>query len=473
MKRKIFLILFLSLFMVNYKTINVKAESASFYEAEYIDGIYMNKYQYSTQTIYYQKARFFRKAVTNEYAYCIEPFKFFNQNSVYEATITPNNLTPAQIDRIKKIAYFGYGYGTHNGTKWYAIAQLMIWQTADTNGDYYFTDSLNGNRINAYQKEINEINSLINNYGKKPSFDNETFTIVEGQTLIINDQNNVLDSYKNNNNLQINNNTITIDSLSVGNYEYNLYKENSNFKTPILFYQANDSQALIKIGDLENIQTKFKINVIKTSLTINKIDKDTHSIIPTGQATLDGAEYEIYDENMKKISNITIKDNIGILNNLEFGKYYVKELTAGEGYTIDTNTYEINITPDTPNVDLVLENKVIEKEITIHKEYGENEKWNNEENTEFEIYDTNNYLIKTIITDESGTAKTILPYGEYKLIQKNSKDGYYKNDPYKLIIDNQSPEYINLKDLKIPVPNTHNDSFIYKIIKFLIKIIKW
>ena len=58
-------------------TLPVKAETATFYEAEYIDGIYMSKYNFTTKTTYYQKARFFRKNGTNEFAYCIEPFSFF------------------------------------------------------------------------------------------------------------------------------------------------------------------------------------------------------------------------------------------------------------------------------------------------------------------------------------------------------------------------------------------------------------
>ena len=276
MKKKIFLILILSLFIVNYKTINTKAETANFYEAEYIDGIYMNKYQYSTQTIYYQKARFFRKSDTNEYAYCIEPFKFFNANATYETTITPSNLSNEQIDRIKKIAHFGYGYGTHNGTKWYAITQMMIWQTADLNGDYYFTDSLNGNRINIYQKEMEEINSLINNYNKLPSFTNETYTIVEGEKLVITDQNNILNDYKDTSNLKREGNSIIIEDLKAGEYTYNLSKEDTNFNTPIIFYQANNSQALIKNGYLDKITAEFKVKVIKTDITITKIDKDTN-----------------------------------------------------------------------------------------------------------------------------------------------------------------------------------------------------
>ena len=84
------------------KTINVNAETANFYEAEYIDNIYMSKYQYSNNTIYYQKARFFRKSDTGEAAYCIEPFNFFNEYSTYESTMDPYNLSEEQKITIKQ-----------------------------------------------------------------------------------------------------------------------------------------------------------------------------------------------------------------------------------------------------------------------------------------------------------------------------------------------------------------------------------
>ena len=174
----------------------VNAESTLFYEGEYIDGIYMNKYQYSTKTIYYQKARFFRKEGSNEFAYCIEPFAFFKENSIYDSTFSPAGLSSEQLKRISLLAHFGYGYHDHQDQKWYAITQMMIWQTADpSSGDYYFTDGLNGNRINAYTNEMNEINNLINDYLTLPSFNNQEFTMVEDHSLTINDSNHVTYKY--------------------------------------------------------------------------------------------------------------------------------------------------------------------------------------------------------------------------------------------------------------------------------------
>ena len=457
----------ISIFLVDI--VPVYAEDASFYEGEYIDNIYMNKYQYSTNTIYYQKARFFRKSDTGEFAYCIEPFNFFNDYAPYESTINPNNLSSYQIDRISKIAHFGYGYSNHTDSKWYAITQMMIWKTADPNsGDYYFTDSLNGNRVDYYTGEMNEIEALIANYEIIPSINNQTYTIVEDQELTINDTNQVLNNYHSND-LTINNNSITINNLKEGEYNYNLSRQDNFYNKPLIFYQSYSSQNLVKTGDLNDINISFKIKVIKTKIDITKIDKDNQSITPRGDAFLDGAIYELYDQDMNKLKELTIKNNQAILNNILFGTYYLKELSPGKGYTLDNNTYEIIISEDHPNKELILENKVIEKEIIIDKEYGEDNNFNKEKNIDFDIINSKGDIVKTVTTNDYGIARFILPYGQYQIKQLNSTKGYYKTGPIYLdVLDNETKK-IELKDYKIPVPNTHTDNnFLFIIFMILL-----
>ena len=444
---------------------NVKAESARFYEAEYIDNIYMNKYDYNSHITYFQKARFFRKTNTNEFAYCIEPFKIFNENSNYESTINPNSLTNEQINRISKIAHFGYGYKNHTEPKWYAITQFMIWQ-ASSNGDYYFTDSLNGNRINIFQNEIYEINKLIEDYDKLPSINNN-YTIVSGNNLIIETD---LNNFKvTGENLTQENNKLIINPTKEGTYTYNLTKEDNNYNKPYIFYQSSNSQNLIETGDIKSINTSFTVDVIKTEIEITKIDKDTKYIIPKGEANLDGAIYSLYDENNNLIKDLEIVNNQAIINNIPLGKYYLKEKQPGIGYLLDNNTYEINITKEDSKQKLILENKVIEKTITIEKKYGDTNILKGEKNISFDIYNNNYEKISTITTNSLGIVEFTLPYGKYTLKQINTTKGYSKVDDITIKVDNQDSEIIELKDLKIEVPNTHTNNYLLiEIIKLLL-----
>ena len=449
-----------------------------FYEAEYIDGIYMNKYQYSNNTIYYQKARFFRKKNTNEFAYCIEPFKFFNENSEYHTTLTPDNLTENQKNRIAKIAHFGYGYKNHTNNKWYAITQMMIWQEADkTNGEFYFSEELNGERKNLYQSEINEINKLINDYDKNPTLVNETFYTVEGTNIAITDTRYVLNNYKTDSNIiTISGNTVSYINPKKGEYEFTFKRDESMYNKPTIFYQTNTGQNLMETGNIDNKEFKFKIIVLNTKINITKLDKDTKSINPSGDAELDGAVYEILDSTKRKIGETTIVNNIAVIENKAFGTYYIKEISPGKGYTLDDNIYEINISKDNPITELILENEVIKKKIIIEKKYGDNNTFNNEKNIDFKIYNSKNEYIKTISTDENGQVEIELPYGTYKFEQVNSTTGYSKVDPFTVNVEDSEEEKIELKDYRIPVPNTHTKTrkkvnLLLLLITLLFKII--
>lgn len=466
-----FLITVLSTFLLNI--FNVHAESATFYEAEYIDNIYMSKYQYATKTTYFQKARFFRKHGTNEFAYCIEPFQFFQDGSSYESTFNPSNLNNSQKQRISRIAHFGYGYNGHNDIKWYAITQMMIWRIADPgSGLYYFTDTLNGNEINPYENEINEINYLVDTYDNN-SINNKSYTTYEEENLVI-DGENILKYYDSNDNrVKIHENKLIIDKLPEGDYDFTLTRNDNNYNHPIIFYQSDNSQNLIQTGNLETKTIVFHVKSYKTSITINKIDSDTKNNNPQGEANLNGAIFNIYNDKDEIIKEITIKDNKGIIENINFGKYYIKEIKPGKGYTLNEKIYDIEISTTNPKQELNIENKVINKNIKITKLYGDNNSFYGEENIVFDIYDYNNNIIRTIITDKNGKVTFNLPYGKYKIIQKNSTKGYYQIDPFEIIINNNIEENIELKDYKIPVPNTHTTktNIIFYIIKILLLII--
>lgn len=470
MKKIIFILAILMIGLI-CSTNNVYAQSTTFYEGEYIDGIYVNKQKAESSTIHYQKARFFRQSGTNQFAYCIDPFIFFQAGSSYEETITPNNLTQAQREEISLIAYFGYGYQNHTDNKWYAITQFMIWKAADPTGDFYFTNGLNGPRIEQFTEEINEINNLIAAYKSKTSIVDNTYTIIEGEDFIIEDENGLLSTYQTTTpNFSIEGNKLIGKNLLEGNYTINLIKEEKNYNQPILFYQSTTSQALMKTGDIQTKQEQLYLNVIHTEVEIKKIDKDTQSIIPSGEGTLTGAIYGIYNENDEQIATITIgEDSTGKIENIPFGKYYIQEIKAPIGYQLDKEKYEIEITKEKPIINITLEDEIIKKEITIYKTYDENNKIP-EANISFSIYDKNNNKIATIITDENGKASITLPYGEYKIVQENTTEGYHKVEDISLSVTNLEDEIITLTDYKIKVPNT-NTNFIIYIINFIIKLL--
>ena len=278
-------ILFFLITIICFQAFHVKAEHAFFYEAEYLDNIYLKRYQSSTNKTYYQQARVYRQQGTDDVVYCLEPFSWLDGGMMYDSTPTPNYLTPNQIEEIKMIAHFGYGYENHRDKKWIAITQIMLWKTVDPTGDFYFTDSLNGNRVNLYEEEMKEIRTLIDTYSIIPSFANQTFDIVEDHNLVLEDTTNTISLFNiKDNTIEIDGNILKTDNLKEGIYEFNFSKGNSN--NPTLFYLSDYSQNLVKRANLDKKTIKLTINVQKTNLEVTKIDQDTKTTTPQGEAKI-------------------------------------------------------------------------------------------------------------------------------------------------------------------------------------------
>lgn len=464
-------IIFLILLFVFFP-MKTNAYSTTFYEAEYINDIYMNKVTPDKKTIYFQKARFFRESGSNNFAYCIQPFSFFEANSNYESTTAPTFIDEQTKEKITLISHFGYGYKNHTEPKWYAITQFMIWQIAEPNGIYYFTDTLNGNKIDIYQNEINEINNLINDYYKTPSIaDSYHYTTVD-QTLKLYDVHNTLYNYTPiTPNITIENNTLVIKNLPEGTNILTLKRTETIHNKPILFYYSSTSQNLVETGDISDKIINLRVNVKETELTINKIDADTKYPISSGEGILPGTIYQLYNKNMQKINTLEINEYCtATIKNLPFGKYYLKEIKAGKGYELDPTTYSFELTINKPTITLTLENKILKALVTIKKVYETETGVENENNIVFNIIDNNDKIYKSITTNEEGIAQIYLPYGKYKVEQLTTKEGYTKIDPFEVEIKDTNPQEFNLTNYRIKIPNTQS-SIISDIIKVIKKIL--
>lgn len=470
------LIIFLIGTLVAFIPYTVKAQETQFYEAERIADIWIDRIT-SDNVKYYQTARMYREVGTRRIAYCIEPFVWFKDGSKYDSTITPENLSEAQKERISLIAHFGYNYKYHDHTKYYAIAQVMIWQTVDPNAQFYFTDSLNGNRIEKYKGEIEHMEKLIENYQKEPSFANNEYNIVSGQDLSITDENSILSNYKTNDKYTtIDNNTLKVNNLPVGEHTIILTRNDDFHNDPVIFYESEDSQNFVTIGNTHQKEIKIKIKVTETKVKINKLDKETNSKENSTEAELEGAKYQLYDKNMKKLAIIEIdKNHEAYIKNLIYGKYYLQEIEAGKGYELDKNIYEFEITKEKPNIELNLYNQVIKGKVTINKSYLTDEELKPEENITFNIYNENQELVESITTNNLGTVEIFLPYGKYLVKQITTTPGYDIVEPFYIIINNNEELTFNLTNYKIKVPNTktNDPSLLLQILTFIFQILSY
>ena len=113
---------------------------------------------------------------------------------------------------------------------------------------------------------------------------------------------------------------------------------------------------------------EFENKEVRGEVHVKKIDKDTNDFVSQGNASLDGAVYGLYAAEdiiypNKKTGIVYRKDELvaqgtiqeGKLDfkELYLGKYYVKEITPGEGYLLDETEYPVTVDYEGQNVEIV------------------------------------------------------------------------------------------------------------------------
>ena len=102
-------------------------------------------------------------------------------------------------------------------------------------------------------------------------------------------------------------------------------------------YQA--CAALTTLPDPVWAYVHFKVNIVeeKGSLTINKVDADTG-------AALSGVTYRLFDASGNKVADMTTgADGRAVFSDLPLGSYSYQEISAPEGYVVDSTRYTATI----------------------------------------------------------------------------------------------------------------------------------
>ena len=462
MKKIILLFSFIVVILISFIG-NVSA--TTFYEGDYIPGDYIKKEKNGIKK--YKQSRFIRVSNSANVAYCIEPWETLDTNVDYNEFERINNLSDFDKQKMALFAYYGYDYVdnniNHSSSKWYTIAQVLIQKQADKESDIYFTDKLNGNRITKYSDEISELENLVNNHFIKPSFNNQSFNILKGDTITLTDANNVLEKYNidKSNNFQlakVDKNQISIKALDVGEEKINFTKQDNNSLDNPIIYKSPNSQDVIAKGSMINVEANINLKSFTGDIKLFKFDNDNKTCKNQGEAHLEGSIYSIYDSQYQFLKDVVIDSNCEAkFDNLEAGTYYIKEKKAGTGYEQDNTTYKVTLDSNNPSKTLTLYDKVIKAKIIIHKKYGNRirKDYKNESNALFEVLNSDNKKVGEIRTDNNGLGKIILPYGKYTIKQIESLKNYQKSKDIHI--------NINKKTKKVITYNLFNNEKIFKL----------
>ncbi|MCH4888813.1 LPXTG cell wall anchor domain-containing protein [Acidaminobacter sp. JC074] len=183
------------------------------------------------------------------------------------------------------------------------------------------------------------------------------------------------------------------------------------------------------------------------AFTMTKVDEDDGT-------KLSDAVFELRRGD-KLLGQLTTDENGRItVDNLLYLEHSLTEITAPEGYELDSTPYTFTI--NGPNMTFDIENERYRKliitkldEINEHVLSG----------AEFEIYDDSDQLVDTLTTDHTGKVEILLLKGDYKIKEVKPPSGYYLNeDLAEITVDDSSDVFeVDFKNKKKPRVSDDDD----------------
>lgn len=206
--------------------------------------------------------------------------------------------------------------------------------------------------------------------------------------------------------------------------------------------------------DGEIVKAEMKNKPITSDLEFTKLDYSTDKPI-------ENTVIEIYNEkNELEFTGKTDEEGKVIIKNIKYGKHYIVEKEAPEKYTLNNEKMWFEVLEDGKIIKSTMKDKVKTSKIKIHKVDQDN---NSIEGVEIGIYDLEDRLIYSSLTDSNGDIETTLEYGSYYFQEIAGVDGYIKSDEKVYFDITTDGDYIQktlVNQLEVvEVPNTFKNEF--------------
>jgi len=423
MKKILLIILVLGILLPS----KVKAIESSFYEGEYLPNMYIKKFKNGSSTGKYEQMRVFRRNGDDKPVYCLEIWETLNSNKNIIGNEYPNysNIDRATLDRIILIAYYGYGYKNHTDIKWYGITQFMIWKEIEKDSNIFFTDTLNGNKANKYESEMNEIYGLVNRHNILPSF-NDKYIVNYDEEFQLVDTNSVLENYTVGGNLGVmhikEGNTLRITIKDIGDKNMHFRKIDNLYNSNPIIYIDNSGQNLLLPGSYPKIEKKITFSINANIIKIHKYLKEEDNTIP------EKAKFNLYDSNGVLRKVIETDDNGYYEIALPYGIYTLRQVEGTPNHKF-IDDLEINSNSNNTIQEFNLYNEELIVPVQITNLDSESNLPILENGAEFIIKNTDTNEEISLTTDDLGKTDIIdLKPGSYEIKQIKAVTNYLKDE---------------------------------------------
>ena len=225
---------------------------------------------------------------------------------------------------------------------------------------------------------------------------------------------------------------IYIENLRTGKYK--LKEKNTNKWYNLI----EDAQIEVKWEEEEPItEVTLENELKKGQVKVMKVDKDNNEI------KLDGVKFNVLDSNGKILETITTDKNGEALTSKyavrDYSKLYIQEIETKEQYKLNEKKIEVKLEANKVTT-VQVENEVKKGKIKIIKVDRDDNKIKLA-GVEFEVYDEQNNLVQTLVTDKNGEAETKnLPANQKYTIRETKTLEDYKLNNEEFIIELQPDE---------------------------------
>ena len=185
-------------------------------------------------------------------------------------------------------------------------------------------------------------------------------------------------------------------------------------------YVLTEEPQTITVEPNEIKDITFQNEKKKGQIRVIKVDADNNEIL------LEGVTFEILDSYGNIVDTITTNENgEAISKRLPItDTYTLREKETLQEYVLSEETQTVELQED-EIINITFENKKIKGYVEITK-VDKNDSSKMLEGATFGIYDENDNLIQTLITNENGKAiSDLIPYGKYYLKELDTGSVYY------------------------------------------------